>query len=268
MLKGHVITDPVTVWISGLLKAHEYNPPLTPPSPKYQKRFYVLISNPKLHSEENKFREVFKITKCGLDSFDEGIKWGNAVYADIKIKNKYETELKKLMINFKIGNRWRKPVEYYLLFNEENVDHLLRDPISLGTKIVDGELEMYLNIYKDTTKQDIDDIWAKVKETQLLLGRMKDEAKFPIKENTGKVVTPDKQNKKIWAVSPTKAKRRKKIDDPHDQFSKYEKATKLSQQGMKYDDIAKELGWKKSDQGKVGTYIANFKKEIENNELF
>ncbi len=172
------------------------------------------------------------------------------------------------MIKFKAGNRWRKPVEYYILFNEENADHLFPDPITLNTKIVDGELEMHLSIYKDTTKQDVDDIWAKVKETQLLLGRMKDEAKFPIKENTGKVVTPDKQNKKIWAVSPTKAKRRKKIDDPHDQFSKYEKATKLSQQGMKYDDIAKELGWKKSDQGKVGTYIANFKKEIENNELF
>lgn len=141
--------------------------------------------------------------------------------------------IRALVKEFKLSPRWVRGINRYLLTNDPETLGMFIGPV-ISTKI-DFEFDtqvISIEIDADTTLNDIKAIWPSVKSAQKKL-RYKTQDKF----------------------------------QPLRQFERNKKAYELQQQGLSYEDIAKELS---NDEdvyayGDIGKMIERYKKKVDIN---
>jgi hypothetical protein len=216
-----------------------------------KERFLIFMCKPDFINEVEKIRESFGIPKSGFSLEDEAEKWIEKINKQAYEKQTEET--KKLLINFKIHPRWEECVKYFLLFNKDDIDHILPAKIDCRLEWDEeyGIARVKLEIYSDTKIAYIQKERKLIEEYIKLAGYA---AKNNTLENTIAMLTKkglhfQKQKDRINFKSYT-------------EFKKYKMVFDLRETGLEYKTIAERMGWMKSDYNRVGTYIAKFKKAL------
>lgn len=236
----------------------------TKPSALLKKKFYILLSNPDFIKDSELLRVDFEIPRIGFDDSKVAIKWADHMLATPAIKKNYNRQLNTLLDKFQIGPRWNDSIEYYLIFNESNVDHLIPTAFDLLVEKSEDKqsCHLFLEIYKDTTLNDIKSLWSWIEDHKSVIGPAKITRTRGLPDSKYKVVTFDKKNKKIRKVTTWKAKR---VSIDLTQFKKYKKAHQLKTTGLTVTAVAKQMGITYVNANK---YLQKFKSSIENNDMF
>lgn len=148
-------------------------------------------------------------------------------------KNAFLRDIKKLNKIQKLSPRWVDGVRRYLLTNDPDKMGIFIGPIITTNFDLEFDTEtISIEIDADTTLSDIKAIWPSVKSAQKNL-RYKTQDKF----------------------------------QPLRQFDRNKKAYELHQQGMKYEEIAKDLSTNEKEYGyeEVGKMIERYKKKVDTN---
>lgn len=245
-------------WLLSMQKEVEHIPP-TIVFPKRKEKISILLANPEFISAILELRICFNIPSIGFFDFKSSINWAKRIILNNKLR-KYNLNLQKIMKRFKIGSAWKQAIEYYLIYNRKDLDHLIPKPVNIQVTIEEnGEITLRLQIYKDTELSDIIKFSSEIKKNQSALG-------YPVNNQVNSTDVEkityifDKQSKKVWKISKNKPKRFKN----YEQFLRHKNAYDLKQQGKSYKFIAKEL---KCQYSAVSVYIKRFEDAIKQNEL-
>lgn len=216
-----------------------------------KERFFIFVCKPDFINEVEKIRESFGISKSGFSLEDEAEKWINKINKQAYEKQK--EEIKKLLINFKIHPRWEECVKYFLLFNRDDIDHIL--PAKIDCRIEWDEeynlIRTKIEIYSDTKLSHI-------QKDKKIIEKLTKVAGYADKINSldGAVAILTKKGLHFQKQSQENFK-------GYTEFEKYKMVFNLKEAGLKYKEIAERMGWMKSDYNLVGTYIAKFKKALK-----
>lgn len=262
MKKNYVITDPAESWIAGLSKGTlTFGPDLRTSKKKQKQKFIILIADPEFIKTANSIRKIFYIPENGFTDNEQCLGWAKDLYKNENRKKSFNNIIKNLYPD-KIGPRWYPAIEYFVLFNRSDADHLFPNQVDFGIANDNGEFILELEIYKDTTLKDIEKIWPTIKKNQEIMGKinkMKVENGSSGKKSKDVVIT--KYDDKFIEIKRWQLKR----FGSYKNFLQYKKAFKLKKQGKTYNEIASEL---KIGYSEVGTYIKRFEKAIKENTLF
>lgn len=247
MKKSYMITDPAEAWVTTLAKdTFRFGQKINKRIYKQKQKFDILLSDPSFIERVDTIRRTFRIPDKGFTSFQDCLKWAINLYKKENMLKSFKNNIKTIFPieeKNKIGERWWPAVEYFILFNRADADHLFPNQVDFGVEERGGELILGLEIYKDTTMDDIKAIWPQIEDHKKILGRV------------------DKMKKDKMTIKAWQPKR----FGEYENFLKYKKAFELKNQGRSYNYIASELGIGYSE---VGTYIKRFNKAIEENNLF
>lgn len=234
--------SPVEKW---LVPLHEGVIKVDQPIPKSQKeKFFILQSNPEFFLRRASIR-----TKFGLftGDFEDYFGWAEKLYEEKelgKTKDDFDKEIRALMHDFHIGQRWQQAIEYYVIFNK-HPEHLI--PPALDFYVDSNFHTISLKINRGTTLDDIKENWREIEKNKHYLEVLSDKYETDDGEQILKRIKP----KKYSTIR---------------EFQKYKKASQLNESGLKYAEIAKRLGI--NDYSTVGVYIKRFKEAIKENELY
>ncbi len=262
--KTYIIINPAEKWITELspntirLRSKELF------NQKQKVKFEILLCDPEFLQKINTIRKTFNIPTNGFADEKKALKWAKNLYSKEYRLMSLKNTIRDLYPE-KIGSRWYLAIEYYLLFNRTNADHLLPNQVNYWVEIDDDEYRLKIEIYKDTSIEDIKKIWPEIKKQRKLIGTIK---KMKVKERENSI-----SNKNIvYTINEDKIIKINLWDQKrfgnYKNFLQYRKAYELRKIGKKYTEIAVKLGWSNADSYKVGTYIKRFKQAIKENILF
>ncbi len=258
--KNRIIYDKSEKWILSLSKNTQRVGYGKNPKKDSEERFYILTSDPDFLKEIKKIRVSFDIPNHGFKNEQDAIRWAKKIY------NKKIGLLKKEIKNLfpeRISHRWHPAIEYYLLFNKPNVEHLFPPPLDFWIEEKNGELIIKLLIYKNTTRKDILEMWTEIEKQKRIIGKTD---RWKIKDGKEKLnenYVYSVSNGNIIKIKPSKDKR----FGSYKNFLKYKKVFELRKKGKTYKEIAKEIENYESDFPKIGTYIKRFKEALKENTL-
>lgn len=223
-----------------------------------KEKFLFLIANDKFIDEVNNLRETFSIPPQGFTSEENCIKYLKKVCENEKIKIQYDSSILNILVKFNIHPRWKNAIEYFTFLNNDNIDPIIPSQLDYRTENDGGLLRLKIEIYSDTTLEQVAKEWKNIEKHRNILGYLK--------KNTGKISFPnndvlvlDSKNTKSYSIKPTGFKRFK----TYKEFNNYKKVYDLRyKQELTYKEISKKMGWV-GDYQKVGTYIARFKKALK-----
>lgn len=237
---GH--RTPAGGWLSSL--SENTIKPDQPISKLQREKFLILQSNQEFLLRMARIRTKFGIfTK----TFKDQLEWAKNLYKTKKTsetKSDFDKEIQKLLHDFHISERWQQAIEYYVIFNKSPKNLI---PPALDFCFGDNLHSITIKINRNTTLDDIKETWKEIEKS-----------KSALKVLSEKYETDD--GRRILKF------RKPKKHTPIREFQKYKKTYQLRQKGLKYRDIAKQLGI--NDYSVVGIYIKRFKKAIRENELY
>lgn len=261
---SYIITDLAEKWVTELSKntiAFGFGSKVS--KKKQKEKFLILLSDPNFIKEVYKIREVFGIPKQGFNNDEKTLEWAKDLYSkDNRVKS-FKNIIRNLYPN-KIGARWYPAIEYFILFNRSDANHLFPNQVNFGIRNDNGEFILELEIYKDTSLENIEKIWPIIKKNREIVGKINKMKIGNIKDKNPEDVIYTIHDNRLIKIKGWRPKR----FGSYKIFLQYKKAFDLKQQGKKYKEIAKELGLYESDWPKIGTYIKRFKKAIKENILY
>lgn len=258
-MKTKVLSESAEKWILDLLKSTDRIPePIV--IPKRKEKLLILFHNPDFIKDINRLRLSLGIPVNGFrkNELQRSINWAKKLYEHRKNKHKFEKQLKEIIKKFRVGNPWRQAIDYFLLYNDKNADHLIPYPVDIQQIFIDDEITLNLRICKDTEISDIERIWPEIKRNQIILGFPGNNQISEAKED--KILVLDRKTKKLWKVKDSPTKKFKSYKE----FERHRKAYEMREAGKAYKEIANAL---KCPYSLVGTYIQRFKNAIKENEL-
>ncbi len=259
--KNRIIYDKSEKWILSLSKNTQRFDCGKNPKKDSEERFYILTNDPDFLKEAKRIRVSFDIPNHGFKNDQDAIRWAKKIYNNKKI-NLLKKEVKNLFPE-RISPRWYPAIEYYLLFNKTNAEHLFPPPLDFWIEERDREYVIMLKILKGTTQKDIIKVLPEIEKQKRIIGKID---RWKIKDNKEKfneAYTYSVSNGSIIKIKPSKDKR----FGSYKNFLKYKKAFELRKKGKTYEEIAKEIESYKSDSPKTGTYIKRFKEALKENTL-
>jgi hypothetical protein len=170
---------------------------------------------------------------------------------------RYGKLLTKLLKEFQIHPRWKDAIEHFLLTNASN-DSLLPKNLSWQLEENDGSWELKISIFPGFSTKDLIDEWPELKKQLRFSG-------YPVA--TKKSASINDQVIIAGRTGYFALKNYKKFKS-YTEFENYKKVFELRKEGKSYKEIAIEMGWKKSDYPKVGTYLGKFKKMLKQATLY
>lgn len=263
--KIYIITDEAEKWITRLSKdTITFESGLEASKQRQKQKFEILVSCPDFIETVDSIRKTFNIPAEGFTNNEQCLKWAKNLYKDENRKKSFNNIIKSIYPD-KIGARWYPAIEYFILFNRSDADHLFPNQVSFGIINDNGEFILKLEIYKDTVLEDVEKIWPIIKKCRGIIGKInKMKIKSDHKDRKFKNVIHTIYDNRLIKIQEWEVKR---FGD-YKNFLQYKKAFILRKAGKSYKEIAVELGWNKEDWPKVGTYIKRFKKAIKENILF
>lgn len=109
------------------------------------------------------FRDKWEIPNNGLKSQSEATLWHKNILK--RLENNYKAEIEIFLSKLKLSDYYRKPIEHYLLYN--NFDNLDVFNVKLYEEVdKDGSKKILIQIYPETTLEDIKGVWNMVKLMQ------------------------------------------------------------------------------------------------------
>lgn len=221
-----------------------------------KERFIIFICKLDFIKEIEKIREVFGIHKYGFSVEDEAEKWIEKI--DKKTHEKQKERIKKLLINFKIHPRWEECIKYFLLFNRDDIDHIL--PAKIDCRIEWDEeynlIRTKIEIYSDTKLSHIQKDKKIIEKLTRVAGYSD---KITSLKDAVMILTKN-------GVHFKKPKEHPKFRN-YKEFKQHKKIFELNKEKLSYGDIAKEMGWMRSDENKVSTYLFRFRKTLDKASL-
>ena len=231
---------------------------------KQKEKFLLLTARPVFKDAIHRLRAEARVPQDGFSKFEVGQSWARNL-SDVT-KGYLNAELSRILKSLDIGERWQQAIEYYWIFNQQPQDELIPQPVDY--MVENSNTALSLKVYKDTTLDDIKEIWPDIKEQQVFLGRLDAHSQSNYKKRTGRprydgfVLDPKK--KRITPVVKWQPKR----FGSYKNFREYQKAYEMRENSKSYKDIAKALGWGDASWEKVSIYIKRFKDAVEKNELY
>lgn len=217
-------------------------------------QFLIFTSKIDFVEEVLKTREKIGIPQGGF-SKQKASEW-QMDYME-KHGKQYEALILKLLKKFQIHPRWRDAIEHFLLTNKSSIS-LLPKNLSWALEEVGGAWELRMSIFPGATRKDIIKIWPELKKQLRLSG-------YPV---AAKKSTAAGDRVMIAGRAGYSELKNYQRFNSQPQFESYKKVFQLREQGMSYEQIVKEMGWKKSDYPKVGTYLARFKESLKQANLY
>lgn len=219
-----------------------------------KERFLIFTSKPDFIAEVLKVRKKINAPLNGF-SKKKASEW-HVNYME-KHGKQYETLVLKLLKKFQIHHRWKDAINHFLLTNKSD-NSLLPKNLSWALEEVDGSWELRMSIFPGFTPKDITKIWPELKKQLRLSG-------YPV---IAKKSTSAENQVMIAGHSGYFELKNYQRFNSQPQFESYKKVFELREQGVSYEQIIKEMGWKKSDYPKVGTYLVRFKESLKQANLY
>lgn len=236
------------------------------PGTKQKDKFSLLFYNNVFIKEIEKIRINFDIPKNGFDK-KEGA--ADAVVWHRKVKkNSFDKIINELLIKINASDRWKEPIEYFILFNDQKPYHLFPEPFTFYIKMDKNRvLHLIMEVFPNTSLEDIKKKWPEIEKNKQILFSPNQKIK-------------DKEKQKSFLILDTKKgiteKRNVSLllrDRTINNLNKYIKIYKLKQSGKTYKEIAKMEEIKKLYIGKIVTYneiqkdLDRFRSYIKNTYL-
>jgi|SRR3989344_3265550 len=233
------------------------------PNKTGKKKFNILLANPKFVDAVFKLRrrDEFVIPPQGFQYEEAAIDWAKKLFSRNKDRVLFETVITKLLHKFRATDRWRSIIEFFILFNTTNFDHLIPPPFDLSIRDSGKAAQLELILHKDTTWQDIRDAWSvieKYKQTLIPFGRP---IKKRLTQKINKVPIYTFENGKKIEMAKWKAKRYSST-----KFERRMQVLRLKNEGHTASEISKRL--KLGGYERVPRELERLNKTFDENELY
>ncbi|MFH1047313.1 MAG: hypothetical protein V1738_03335 [Patescibacteria group bacterium] len=176
--------------------------------------------------------------------------------------------MEELLRRSQASMRWKMVFEFFIVFNNTHVQHLLPGGCDYTFNPPNGlPRTINIEIQKDTKLEELRDYWPVIEKAQLALSapfaqpepcdpaKIKDDDQsiFGICESVG-----------LFRVKPKKTKKASK--SPKKQI--YKQIMTLRREGKKSGEIAEEVYKSKNQYAKVNTDINSYNKKLKDNILY
>ena len=136
------------------------------PNKTGKKKFNILLANPKFVDAVFKLRrrDEFVIPPQGFQYEEAAIDWAKKLFSRNKDRVLFETVITKLLHKFRATDRWRSIIEFFILFNTTNFDHLIHIDASHAYKHVFADIETSYTLFPDAVICGHDAFYHEVKK--------------------------------------------------------------------------------------------------------
>lgn len=255
---SQVKTPPAEKWIGSLQKEGVLHSEMKC-STFFKEKFKLLMTSQNFILSIGEIRSKFNIYPSEFTDIGKCFNWATALYKNKKNKKLFDIQINNLLDKFKMSIRWRRAIEFFLLFGEYP-EHLF--PPSFNIRMVEYKtgLELQLIIYRSTTRKDIIKYWELIRKHQSLLRPLKPN-KLLQKEHITFSLNP---KTKKGTILPNYILNRKKSSTS----SRILETQKLKKQRYKSKEIAKKFGLLEGDASVISTYDIRYKKYLEEAEFY
>ena len=249
-------------WVTTLMPDFHFKESLEAPKSQRNK-LLVFLCNKELRKAIEAIREEFTIPVVGLKDKVKAKEWAEKLYCSPKNKTCYFNEISRLLEVFNASQRWENALQYYVLFNKKSFDHLIPLPFDAGIRVdEENKRHLSLELYSDTTLEDIKLFWPEISALKTPLDRFQDD-----NTNTGEfILVLDKSKKKLTKSYVQKTGRLKKPFDLPGNLKIYD----LKNKGLKYKEIAEtvKLNQKTISYDDVSRILNRFEKIAKKTKLY
>lgn len=226
-------------------------------SKSYGYKIKILFSNIFFLNDIKDLRSKFKIPKDGFRRKDSFLKWAFRMTKEGKLSD-YCVSFKNCLTKNHISIRWHRFIESYFFFNKK-IEKLIPSPISFD--LSQGEDNVILEIYKDTTIKDIQKHWKEIEKLQNIIELDIENTKESTRKDFDIAVINGGKSREAIFIENKKSYGVKNI-------KKYKKMYEMKEMGKSLKNIAKTILGSESEWEKVSSYIKKYENIIKENILY
>jgi len=259
MEKNDYLTSPKTEkWLNSFRKSEFILRGYNAQDFDYKAKFEILTLDQKFVEQVDRIRGLYNIPKSGFQD-NELLIWVKQLLNDKKSFINYKTAISRLLNENNIAKRWRPCLEYFVIYNKTDIDHIIPQPVDTLIIGEDKNAELHLVIYKDTTIKDLKTAWPRIIKDQELLNPFLRKITNP-KAYTTIICKKGKKGRRVPLWSP---KRIAKKD-----LTVYKQIVELKRKGKTSLEISEIVFNNRTDSPKVASYYSKFKRIAAENELY
>lgn len=213
------------------------------------KKFKILCSNLEFDKDVAAIRDRCGIPQKGFSKQD-----GDTITKFARViqhqKKSIQQRVRKLAKKYRCSGRWTSSIEHYVLFNSTDIGHIVPLPIEVDLRGSDQSLS--IEIFRDTSLRDIQDMWSFLCLHKISLPRLGD---------------PEKAMKRMFFADSLE--KDKRIDFPKE-LSRVQKAYHLKYRDkLTYPEVIKRVKFSKlKSPDDMKKYVGRYRKYLEELTLY